>query len=123
MTGARFAAVAALAAGACTGTQRPSPLDVATLAASTASIALDWRQTRGAAAESWSDGRLEAGWAANMIGTQPSPRAVDDYFAAAVLCNAALWAMLPRNWRSVIPGWVIGVETSTVVGNLHTTHF
>lgn len=98
-------------------------VDIATLALSTVSLAVDWRQTRGAAVERWSGGaRAEIGIATMFIGSQPSPGSVDRYFAVAALANIALWAVLPPRWRSVIPGAVIGIEATAIAGNLPRTH-
>lgn len=98
-------------------------IDTTMLVVSTAALALDWRQTRSAAAEQWSGGRWEGGYPAQMaIGAHPSARTVDCYFAVAAAANIALWAVLPPRWRSVIPGVVIGAEAWTIAGNLSTTH-
>jgi len=97
-------------------------VDVTALALSTAALAVDWRQTRGAAAEGWSHSRGEVGVAAMTVGEFPSAGTVDRYFAATAAVNVALWAVLPRGWRSVVPGFVIGAEIVTVRRNLPTTH-
>lgn len=95
-------------------------IDATLLVASTAALAIDWRQTRGAAARHWED-RAEVGIAAMAIGSTPSTRGVDCYFATAALVNVALWATLPPRWRSVIPGVVLGIEARTIAVNLPTT--
>jgi hypothetical protein len=120
---AHLAVLAVLVLGSgCAQFGRSSPVDVAALAMSTASLAVDWRQTRSAAVDGWSGGRWEGGVpAGQMIGAHPSVGRVDGYFLGAAMVNAALWAALPRHWRSVIPGFVIGAEVYTVVGNLPTT--
>lgn len=98
-------------------------IDTTFLVASTATLAIDWRQTRGAAMERWSDGRWEGGYPAHgVIGLHPSARSVDCYFAVAAAMNVALWIALPARWRSVIPGFVVGAEAWTIAGNLSTTH-
>lgn len=98
-------------------------IDMMMLAISTASLTLDWRQTSNAADERWSGGRKESGYITNItIGSHPSTHAVDYYFVATAVVNTALWSVLPKRWRSVIPGLVIGVEIPTIIGNLKTTH-
>lgn len=98
-------------------------IDTTVLVASTAALAIDWRQTRNAAVERWSGGRWEGGYPAQMtLGAHPSTHSVDGYFALAAATNIAFWTILPARWRSVIPGIVIGAEASTIVGNLSTTH-
>lgn len=98
-------------------------IDTTVLVASTAALAIDWRQTRNAAVERWSGGRWEGGYPAQMtLGAHPSTHSVDGYFALAAATNIALWTILPARWRSVIPGIVIGAEVSTIAGNLSTTH-
>lgn len=95
-------------------------IDTTMLIASTAALAIDWRQTRGAADAHWND-RAEVGIASMALGRTPSSRGVDCYFAAAALANVALWAVLPPRWRSVVPGVVLGVEARTIAVNLPTT--
>lgn len=96
-------------------------IDIATLAVSTAALVIDWRQTHSAAADNWRTTQ-EVGVASMAVGSSPSTRAVDGYFVATIAVNAALWALLPRRWRSAIPAAVIGIETSTIVSNLPRTH-
>lgn len=96
-------------------------IDVTALALSTAALVIDWRQTHGAAADNWRTTQ-EVGVASMAVGSSPSTRVVDGYFAATIAVNAALWALLPRRWRSAIPLAVIGIETSTIVSNLPRTH-
>lgn len=97
-------------------------IDITMLIASTAALAIDWRQTRSAAMEHWT-GRAEVGIAAMTLGGTPSPHGVDCYFATAAAVNVALWAALPPRWRSAIPGIVLGVEARTIAVNLPTTRF
>jgi hypothetical protein len=92
-------------------------LNRATLAASTASLACDWGQTRSAASNHWK-GRYEAN---PIMGTNPGTRTVDTYFASTVVLNAAIWYFIPEKLKSIIPGVVIGFQANTIAGNLDTT--
>ncbi len=97
-------------------------IDRASLATSTASLAVDWTQTRSAAREGWSGGRTEGGIPAMAVmGTTPATHAVDAYFAGCAVANTVLWAVLPPKWRSVVPGFVIGVQAYTIRSNLAVT--
>lgn len=98
----------ALAATACTH------FDKATLVTSTATLAWDWSQTRGAAEQGFSGARHENN---PIMGSHPSPGQVDVYFVSTVLINTALWLMLPKSWRSVIPASVTLVQTRQVYMN------
>jgi len=88
-----------------------------TLAASTAALACDWVQTRSAAERGWHIGELPQHEANPLLGSAPSTRVVDTYFVSAIAVNAALWLALPRRWKSVLPGVIIGSEAVTIVGN------
>lgn len=116
MKAATLLAVLALVTVACAPTWQR--VDRGTLVASMSLLACDWGQTRSAATEGWGGGQ----WEGNLImGERPSSSIVDAYFASTVVINAALWALLPRGWRSVVPGAVIGVQSYTVATNARTT--
>jgi hypothetical protein len=92
-------------------------LNRATLAASTASLACDWGQTRSAASNHWK-GRYEAN---PIMGMNPSTGTVDVYFASTIAINAAIWYLMPEKLKSLLPVGVIGVQANTIAGNLDTT--
>lgn len=92
-------------------------VNAGTLVASSALVACDWNQTRHAAARGWHIGELPQ-WEANpLLGRAPSTGAVDAYFAGTIAVNAAVWYFVPARWRSVLPGFVIGAESATVLDN------
>jgi len=87
--------------------------DRATLLASTASLACDWRQTSNAAAAGWS-GTREAN---PVMGPHPDTTTVGLYFLGVAFVNAAVWAVVPRGWRSLAPSALVGVQARTIRGN------
>jgi hypothetical protein len=94
----RFAAVIAVAMlGGCAGAL--SIANGTALGLSTATLACDWGQTRTVAAAGW-PGIYEEN---PIMGTKPSPRAVDLYFAVMVVANILAWRFMPRRWRWAIP--------------------
>lgn len=80
--------------------------DTAAQVAVTATLAVDFQQTRSALA----DGGIEHNSAVTAI----SPVA---YFAAAAVVLAGAAAALPRPWRSVLQGAAIAVQADTIAGN------
>ncbi|HSR79119.1 MAG TPA: hypothetical protein VLN57_21275 [Xanthobacteraceae bacterium] len=92
-------------------------VDVASLALSEASLACDMGQTMSAANTGWST-TLERN---PVMGLSPSRTMVGTYFAAAMVLNAVLWAVLPRGWRSAAPVGVVAEQVKAIRGNLGTT--
>lgn len=92
-------------------------MDVATLAASSLSLACDWGQTRSAADRGWVGHAEENA----ILGRRPTTMQVDMYFGVAALLNATLWAALPKGWRSAAPAALVGVEVDSIRHNIDTT--
>lgn len=88
--------------------------DRVTLVTSTATLAWDWSQTRGAAEQGFSGNRREAN---PIMGEHPSAGQVDVYFISTILINTALWCVLPPKWRSVLPTGVTVVQTRQIYMN------
>jgi hypothetical protein len=96
-------------------------LNVTTLVASTAMLAMDACQTHSAAAEGWSDGRSEGGNSRVIMGSHPGEGTVVAYFAGVAIANVAVWYLMPERWRSVVPGAIIGIQVPVVIGNMSST--
>jgi hypothetical protein len=109
--------LAALCVGCSTGAWRVA--DGASLALSTAGLAADAVQTCSAALDGWSLGRRELN---PIYAGNPSCGEVTLYHASVALFNAGLWLALPPRWRSIIPGFIIGVQAQSVVHNLRSTY-
>ena len=78
-----------------------------TLAA--AATACDWAGTRSAAMAGWAEGRSEVGPVAPLlIGSTPSPAAVDAYFAGTLAALVVAERLLPRRWRPTLH-WTVAV--------------
>lgn len=92
-------------------------VDRAALVTSSAALACDWLQTRSAASSGWH----EMSEGNPLLGSEPTPQAVDTYFAAVVLTNALLWYVTPARWRSAVPLGVVAVQTKTIARNTPTT--
>ncbi len=75
---------------------------------------LDWGQTRNVIAPGKS-GRHELN---PVLGSHPSPAAVDLYFLGAALGHAALSVVLPHPWRESWQTLSLGVEGGVVGRNL-----
>ncbi len=95
-----------------------SQVNKAALVTSTATLACDWAQTRGAAAD-WG-GRMEAN---PVLGPQPSQTKVDFYFVGILAANAVAWVLLPKQARAAVSGVVTGVQTKTIIGNFETASY
>lgn len=80
--------------------------DTAAQAAVTASLLVDYRQSRGA---------LDAG------GEEENPVAAsigpETYFPAAAVLAAGAAAVLPRPWRGALQGSILGFQVHTIAGN------
>lgn len=117
-----LAAVALMvSSGACTHVNR------ATLATSTAALAVDWYLTRAFASRDW---RCESGdgWAREknpIISGRPSATTVDIYFAAVAVGNLALWLALDKRYKSIAPLAVTALQVHPIVNNIETqsTHW
>ena len=91
--------------------------DQVTLIVSNATIVADAIGTGYSAYREW-PGREEIGMPTRQIvGATPSAPAVGVYFAGAIVLNTALWYMLPRGWRSVVPGMIIGAQSDALARN------
>lgn len=95
-----------------------TPLNRATLVASTVAIACDWGQTRSAASVGWMWMNHQKTEENVMLGPAPSPAAVDMYFITALLANAMVYAALPKRFGWVSTAAVIGVQSSSIESNL-----
>lgn len=94
--------------------------NASTLAVSTAVTLCDWNQTRHAAARQWHVGELPQ-WENNpILGRSPTVSAVNVYFTSSLIVNAVAWYLMPARWKSVIPGFLIGAESATVIGNMRS---
>lgn len=80
----------------------------AALVASTAALACDWHKTRTTAAR---DSMLYTEHNP-LLGDDPSAGAVDMYFVSTIVINAAIWYVLPKRWRSVLPVVVATVQVT-----------
>jgi len=116
---ARIMVVAALlmVAVACSHVNR------ATLAASTASLAWDWAQTRRWAEHGWQypgthGDMLVSGENNPILGSHPGVHAVDGYFAITAAVNLALWIVMPDRYRSAVPGALLTIEAPAIIGNI-----
>jgi hypothetical protein len=89
-------------------------MDRGALVASTATLACDWAQTRGAAERGWI-GYREGN---PMLGKTPSVGAVDAYFATATLVSIAAWYLLPRGWRAVTHTAIAVWQMDTIANNV-----
>jgi hypothetical protein len=109
------AVIAAVATCSC------AHVDRAAIVASTATMACDWAQTRSAASQGWTwierGERMRAAEQNPLLGPSPGVASVDAYFAAATAINLAVYALLPRRYRGVIPLVVTAAETRAIVGN------
>jgi hypothetical protein len=99
----------ALLSGACS----LRAVNTGTLVASTAALACDWAQTRGAAAAGW-EGVHENN---PVMGPTPSTATVDAYFFAVAIVNAAIWHVTPESWRPVTQGALISRQSLAIVRN------
>lgn len=85
-----------------------------------ATTALDWCGTRHAAntrTDEWEQGMPTT----KIIGTSPSPHAVDAYFAISAVALAAAAQLVPERYRWMVYGAITGVEAYTVAGNVSST--
>lgn len=99
--------LAALLASACS-------LNKAAIHTSTALLACDWGQTRGAARAGWPGGTYESNV---ILGEHPTARQVDAYFAAAIAIDWLLFYLTPPRWRALGQAGIIGVEAWAVSSN------
>ena len=76
----------------------------------TASLAIDYRQTRGGLDE----GAVEHNPVMGPAGERVAP---EIYFPACALVAVAGAAALPRPWRSILQGGIIVVQAHTIHGN------
>jgi hypothetical protein len=95
-------------------------IDVTALAVSTAALACDWGQTHRAATEHWTGGSNGTGRheANPIMGSAPSTRIVNVYFAATAALNVALWYALPKRYRSIVPVALTTVQAIQVSDNI-----
>lgn len=56
-----------------------------------------------------------------LLGSHPSIREVDLYFATAAVLNAALWVLLPKRYRAIAPIAVTAVEINSIRLNVDST--
>lgn len=96
-------ALLAICLSACTPWTRA---DTAAQLAVTASLAVDYQQTRSALA----DGGIEHNSA--VLAVTP-----DVYFPVVALAAAGAAAALPRPWRGVLQGAIFAVQVDTITGN------
>lgn len=122
----KLAAIAFLACAACSGTWgEQHRTTIAVMNASTGTMAavgmaLDWCGTRHAAetrTDEWEMGMPTT----QVIGTSPSPHAVDAYFAIGTVILAAAARAVPERYRWVAYSAVSGFEIVAVHNNLSTT--
>lgn len=118
--GGTLLALLVLLLSGCTAGQLRA-VNYAGAAIATATIAIDWCQTRSAALEGWR-GREEGGMpASHVIGSQPGSGAVDLYFFGATVAVLGVAQLLPARARPALYGLVAGAEFTTARGNLATT--
>lgn len=86
----------------------------AALYASTAALACDWGQTRGAAELNWQYATEEN----PIMGPTPTTGTVDGYFAIIGMVNVLLFAAMPRRYRWIVPTVITGVQTTQIVRNV-----
>ncbi len=91
-----------------------TPVNRTVLATSTLTIACDWGQTRSYASRGWAGGYTEAN---PILGETPSAGQVDLYFASAIAINAALYFVLPKSIRAVVPTGVTVRQSVSVYNN------
>lgn len=94
-----------------------APLTIANgtaLGVSSAALACDWSQTRAHASDGWMNHYEDNA----ILGTTPSPRAVDAYFAGALVAHALAWYLVPERYRSLIPTLVLGVQLAPIAENV-----
>ena len=60
----------------------------------------------------------EIGFAQNFIGTRPTIRQVNQYFATCAVLHTGIAAMLPKPYRALWQTFWIGVEVGTIRGNV-----
>ncbi len=86
------------------------------------SLAIDRHQTR----QINSKGFEECGWARSWIGSHPSNKEIDTYFAGAAIGHTAISIILPKHWivgsydipvRTIWQSFWFGVEFKTVRDN------
>lgn len=110
MVGMRAFVVAvavAVAVSGCTAANRTA------LAISTATLACDWAQTRALASEGW-PGYHESN---PIMGPKPSTGDVTLYFSSAIAINAAVYHLMPRRWKALLPGAVTASQIKTIAVN------
>ena len=110
LAGFAIALVAVL--GGC-GPRAWSPTDTAAQAAVTASLGVDYLQTRGAL-----DSDPLAVEQSPVMGPRGDRVPPEVYFPACAVASAALAWSLPRPWRSVLQGAVLAVQADAIAGNL-----
>jgi len=94
--------------------------NIATATVAGLGMAADWCGTRHAAetrTDAWEGGMPTM----HVIGTSPSPHAVDAYFAVGTVALAAAAQLVPERYRWIAYGAVAGVELAAVKNNLSTT--
>lgn len=98
-------------------------LNHAGLAVSSASLAIDWCQTRTAASGGWAGGYVEGGMpTASVIGPQPSAGAVDAYFVVGSVALIGAAQLVPEKYRPLAYVAISAVEIIAIRNNLETTN-
>jgi hypothetical protein len=90
----------------------------AALATSTVVLVCDWHETRQLADRRWRVGRRTWEEQNPVLGPTPGTAAVDRYFLVVAALNIALWLVLPRRWKLIVPLLLLAWEVRTVLVNV-----
>lgn len=94
------------------------PGDAVGVTLATVATTCDWAGTRSVAIAGWPEGRSEVGPVAPLlIGSTPSPVAVNAYFAGTLAALVVAERLLPRRWRPTLHWTVAAVETAASYRN------
>lgn len=87
-------------------------MNLVLMGASTASLAIDWMQTRTIAKnpDRWYETNV-------VLGKHPSVDKVDIYFASVIAANIGLHWILPRDWQPYWYGAITSIELGYAAHN------